>query len=338
MFENYQYDSEGLLQSWCVNGSQALIAFSLQGKSHKRQNMPLQDSHAIRVLPNGWNLAVVCDGVGSKPCSDEGARTAANAFANFVTDFWGSYQNPESILNLMKCAALYATGKMLGLAKQNERSIHDYSTTLHAVIYANGMLYWFHSGDGGIIALMKDGTYQPLTNPQKEGEYVLPLLEGPQRWILGKSDAPVQSVLLCTDGIYDKIAGTILRRHGEGIDKGIAAFFLSPWAFEDWSEPESIAKQMTLVFDDASKPNDFYPIIAKAVCQGGSNEEEAFCFVRDEIFSDDRPLHSLKSVQDDITVSIIQDIAGKPRVMPLDYYKGPDWEAINRSIAEILYG
>ena len=338
MFENYQHVSDDILESRCMHDEHAVIAFSLQGKSHRRQHLPLQDCHAVRSLQNGWSLAVVCDGVGSKPHSDEGSRIAANAFANFVTDFWGSYQDPDSILNLMKCAALYATGKMRNLAEKSGNSIHDYSTTLHAAIYANGMLYWFHSGDGGIIALMKDGTYKLLTTPQKDEEYVLPLLEGPSRWELGKSEDPVQSVMLCTDGIYDKIAGTVLRKYGDGIDKGIATFFLSPRAFDDWNDLEVIAERMRSVFDDSSQPNDFYPFIAKAISRGTDCEDEAFIFVRDNIFSENRPMQSLQSIQDDITVAIIQDTAGEPPIMPLDYYKGPDWTAISQSVSKILYG
>ena len=326
------------MESWGVYEDHAMIAFSLRGKAHRHQGTPLQDCHAIRTLPNGWSLAVVCDGVGSKPHSDEGSRIAANSFANFMTDFWGSYQDADSILNLMKSAALYATGEIRSASERSGCPVFDYSTTLHAAVFANGLVYWFHSGDGGIIALLEDGTYKLLTTPQKEGEFVIPLLEGPARWEMGKTEILAQSVLLCTDGVYDKIAGAILRKYSDGIDKGIATFFLNPWAFEGFGTNDEIIGRMERVFDDEAEPNDFYPDIIRGIAQGTADREAVSVFVLNEIFSHDRPLQTLKNIQDDITVAIIQDTARKPRTQPMDYFKGPDRPTINRRVYEILYG
>ena len=338
MFENYQNLSSNLMESWSINKSHAMIAFSLRGKAHIHQGMPLQDCHAIRTLPNGWSLAVVCDGVGSKPHSDEGSRIAANSFANFMTDFWGSYLDADSVLNLMKSAALYATGEMRCASERSGFPINDYSTTLHAAVYANGLVYWFHSGDGGIIALLEDGTYQLLTTPQKEGEYVIPLLEGPSQWETGKTEIRAQSILLCTDGIYNKIAGKVLRKYGDGIDKGITTFFLNPWSFEGFDNTVENIRRLERVFDDSAEPNDFYPDIAHGIAQGDDDEDLAFAFVRDEIFSDNRPLQSLKNIQDDVTIALIQDTGRKPKKQSMEYFRGPDWTAINQRVSEILYG
>ncbi len=327
------------LVSWGTAGKQALIAFSLQGRSHRQTGTPLQDNHALRILPNGWSLAVVCDGVGSKPHSDEGSRIAANAFADFAVRFFGSYQDAESILNLLKCAAHHATGEMDREARKNGRSVHDYNTTLHAAVFANGMVDYFHSGDGGIIALKEDGTFDRLTEPQKDEEYVIPLLNGPSGWVTGTSGTRVQSVLLCTDGVYDKLSGPVLRKYGDGIDKGISTFFLNPWCFDDWDKPEHIAGQMKLVFSDEAEPNDFYQAVARGIAQGEEDkEEEASVFVRDWIYCDNTPLSALQGIQDDISVAVIQNTAERPARQPMDSLKGPDWVSIRQQVYGKLYG
>ncbi|MCR5013075.1 MAG: protein phosphatase 2C domain-containing protein [Lachnospiraceae bacterium] len=331
--------TDGDLFSWVKQDDQTLIAFSLQGRSHKKDNIPLQDNHAIRILPNGWKLLVVCDGVGSKPHSDEGAEIAANAFADFIAKFFGSYLDDNSVLNLLKCAAHYATGEMCQRASLKNNNIHNYNTTLHAVIFANGIVYYFHSGDGGIIALTEEGVFKRLTEPQKDEQYVVPLLAGPEQWEVGKADFCAQSVLLCTDGVYDKLAGSILKKYGEEIDKGICTFFLNPWCFDSWDNPKMIAEKMSLVFTDRAQPNDFYQIVAKGIAQGkAEGENEASIFVRDWIYNENYPLAALQGIQDDITVAIVQNTAERPACRPMEEFKGPDWETISREVYRKLYG
>ena len=327
------------LFTWAKLDQQALIAFSLQGKSHKQSGTPLQDNHALRILPNGWSLLVICDGVGSKSHSDDGSRIAANAFADFTVRFFGSYLDKNSILNLLVCAAHYATGEMNQAAQVKDCPVHDYNTTLHAVIFANGLVYYFHSGDGGIIALTEDGSFDCLTIPQKYQEYVIPLLDGPSHWQVGMSTNRAQSVLLCTDGVYDKLAGSVLRKHGDGIDRGICTFFLNPWCYDNWDSPETVMRQMSLVFTEQAKPNDFYQILAKGIAQGLPEEEEAASvFVRDWIYCDNYPLTALQGIQDDITVAIVQNTAERPSRKPMEYLKGPDWETIRKRVYNSLYG
>ena len=331
--------TENAFLSFGKNSDHVMIAFSLRGKSHLKNNMPLQDWHALRVLPNGWSLAVICDGVGSKPFADEGAKVAANAFADFVVRFFGSYQDAKSVLTLLKCAAHYATGKISQAAHEKGRDIHDYSTTLHAAIFANGIIYYFHSGDGGAISLTEDGSFERITEPQKEDEYVIPLLAGPEAWTTGISKSRAQSVLLCTDGLYNKLAGSVLKKYGEGIDKGICTFFLNPWCFENWENPETILNQMKLVFSDEAQPNDFYQTVARGVAQGQkSKEQEASSFVRDWIYADNYPLNSLQGIEDDITMVLIQNTAERPSRQPMEAMKGPEWEKIRQQVYQDLYG
>lgn len=339
MHEIIEKKSEHSLISWGTHEKQTLLAFSLQGKSHSQSKTPLQDNHALRFLPNGWSIAVVCDGVGSKPHADDGSQLAANAFADFFVKYFGSYQDENSIYSLLICAAHYATGEMYYKASLEQNNIHDYNTTLHAAVFANGLVYYFHSGDGGIIVLTKNGIFERLTEPHKDEQYVIPLLSGPNHWEVGKSKDIVQSVLLCTDGVYDKLSGAILRKYGEGIDKGLCTFFMNPWCFDSWNNPESIANKLCGIFSDHAQPNDLYPAIANGIAQGETdNIEAASIFVRDYIYYDNYPLTLLQGIQDDITVAIIQNTAMRPAKQPMEYFKGPDWEALRKRVYDGLYG
>ena len=51
---------------------------SVIGPGHIINGQPNQDSTLVKRVPSGW-LAVVCDGMGSKPHSDVGSRLACLA-------------------------------------------------------------------------------------------------------------------------------------------------------------------------------------------------------------------------------------------------------------------
>ena len=339
MNQIFEKETESGLFHWTENGDQAMLAFSLQGKSHKQSNSPMQDNHALRLLPNGWSLLVVCDGVGSNLYSDCGSRIAANSFADFVVRYLGSFLDADSLFQLMISAAHYATGKLKDIALEEGNPLREYNTTLHAAIFANGMVYYFHSGDGGIIVMKADGTFQTLTEPQKDQEYVIPLLSDPNNWEVGQTDDRVQSVLLCTDGVYEKLAGTILRKYGGGLDKGLCTFFLSPWCFKFWEKPGKIAETMSSVFSDQVSRNNLYQPISEGVAQGEQESMDiAAQFVLEWIYANNYPLESLQGIQDDITVAVLQNVSERPARQPMEYYKGPDWKTIQKTVYEQLYG
>lgn len=329
--------TDSALLSWEKGRCWSALGVSLQGLNHQQGGEALQDSHALRTLPCGWGLAVVCDGVGSEPHADIGARLAAESFADFTQRYWGFYQDEQSVLNLLRCAAMHAMGRLKRQAQADGCPLQEYSTTLHAAVYANGLAYFLHAGDGGILALLESGEYISLTSPMKDedGERVVPLLAGPEYWQTGASPERVQSLLLCTDGVYDKLAGVILRDYG-GVDRGVASFFMSPWAFDCWDEPKKIAQCFQKAFR-GGEPNDFYPHIVKAVAQGG-DEEAAGAFVVERVYQKNRPLELLQGIGDDITVTLIQGIPAAVQIRPMEDYASPDWEDMNRKVYIRLFG
>ena len=54
------------------------LSVSVIGPGHLLNGQANQDSVLVKRVPNGW-LAVVCDGMGSKPHSDIGSRQACRA-------------------------------------------------------------------------------------------------------------------------------------------------------------------------------------------------------------------------------------------------------------------
>lgn len=314
-------------------------ALSLRGKSHIQNDEPLQDSHALLELPEGWILLTVADGVGSEPRSETGAALATESVASFIKKRWGVCLDRDSLLNLLRCAYQYAAGEIVRQAKKENRRVQEFSTTLHTVLFAGGMVYYGHAGDGGILAMDVDGSYFPITKPQKgpDGESVVPLMAGPRDWKFGSTEDPVQSVMVCTDGVWDKVCSKLLQNNGYSTDRALAGFFLSPWAQTKEESHRSISTDyIQKVFQDG-RPNDFYPYVVRTVAQGG-DESLAEQFVVEKLWEDNRLLLTLKGIVDDITVGIIQSTTTLPSKQPMEYYLPPDWNSIYERIYRSLYG
>lgn len=314
------------------------VAASIQGLSHAKRQEPMQDWHILRELEDGWVLAVVCDGVGSEKYADIGAKTAAESFSEFIVRFGGFFKDRGSILDLMKTACMHAVGKLEAIAEKNAHAVHEYSTTLHAAIFANGIIYYAHAGDGTIIAMTDEGNMILLTEPQKGADEtsVIPLLAGPENWQFGSAAMSAQSILLCTDGVGDQIAGTVLRQEACKLDRPLAAYFLSPWAFDYKGNLNDIACEMADAFD-GTNPEQFYHRIILAIAQGQS-ERKATQFVGEIYEKGVRlPARVLQGIQDDITVAVVQKAGCFPDEQPMEWYQPPDWETINRRIYKILY-
>lgn len=330
-------DRERILSRLICEGVEA-SALSLRGLSHIAQGMPCQDSHCLMELPGGWILAAVADGVGSEKNSDQGAALAVKAASDFVKNNLGYFVDRASMLNLLRCAFQFAAGEITALANVSGEPVHSYSTTLHMVLFAGGMVFFGHAGDGGILAMETDGTFLPLTQPQKgpDGESVLPLMAGPACWQFSCTEQPVQSVLLCTDGVWNKLCSKVLQNHGFPVDPVLGLFFLSPWT-QDNETPQVIATEAMVKAMRSGTPNDFYPLLTNAVAQGG-NKDEAQDFVLRSLWQNDRPRQTLMDIQDDVTVAVIQQTAVTPIRRPLSDFTPPDWDAIHRDLYQTLYG
>ena len=320
------------------SGNLRVLPVCIRGKSHEALNLPLQDACAARALPNGWVVAAVADGVGSEPRADEGAFIAAHAVVDFCAAFFGYSLDDNSLIDLLKAAFQHAAGEISRRASEESVDVREFSTTLHAAIYNGRAVYYGHSGDGGLLVLYHNGKYATLTQPQKgdDGEAVIPLLAGPKHWQFGRSQEPVFSALLCTDGVYDKICSKILQKYSGGIETTLAGFFLSPYSFDDTKTSEQdVVEAMRKAFRGAM-PNDFYPHIVKMIAQGG-DEDAAQQLVLDHIVQHNRPLRMLQEIRDDISAVVMTQKGAAPETVPIEEYKPPDWDKINAQIYAALY-
>jgi len=186
---------------------------SIQGLSHKSKDIPCQDFSDAIYLNNGWVVAAVADGVGSKPFAKEGSEIAVKIAISFIQDnIYNEIWNNEMNKSLLMVAFAKALNEINNIAKMNNRDINDYGTTLDIAIYDGLRVAFGHSGDGGIIALSNYGEYSLLTKPQKGDAFnvVIPLQAGPDYWTFGFSNNTVCSLLLLTDGLYDVICPPFL--------------------------------------------------------------------------------------------------------------------------------
>lgn len=321
-----------------VSGALSGEAFSLRGRSHVISGEPLQDSCALVTLPNGWLMAAVADGVGSEARAEVGSFIAAEAVTSFCARFWGTDTAASSVLDLLCAGYKHAYGCIALRARNDDRPLHEYGTTLHAAVFSGSKVYYGHAGDGGLLVMDSQGSYHNCTEPQKgqDGESVVTLLAGSESWEFGVVE-DVISAMLMTDGVYDKLASKALKRFWNGVDNCLASWFLSPWGFDRGNEALTVdLEALAAAFGNAT-PNAFYPRLARAIAQG-EDEEGAQRFVAEHVLQGNRPLRTLQEIQDDISVAILMDTSRKPDRRPWDDYRPPDWADINRRIASELYG
>ena len=316
---------------------------SIRGYSHEISNMPMQDSFAALELDNGWIVLAVADGVGSKPYSDIGAQKAVEAVVNHINNFWGYYIDDASVETMLYAAYQSACAEIFEQALKDKASIHEYSTTLHTVIFSDGLLYIMHAGDGGIAILTEEGEYKKITSPMKDtdGEAVIPLQAGPEKWQFVVSHDRAQSVIVATDGFWDKLCPSILDGYGykSGIEKSIATFFMSPWA-RNWEEEDLSLireKEMCVMRGDMQDAvTEFYSTLVKGIAQG-EDITEAQQLVKDKIVPGNVPLKLLRGIKDDITILSLIRFNPYPRKTESGHFSPPDWLAINQWANEKLY-
>ena len=323
--------------------SHAIHSLCIKGISHELDNMPMQDSCAALQLGNGWIVLAVADGVGSEPRSDIGAQIAVTTVVNHINSYRGFYIDDKSIETMLYTAYQAACAEIYEQAMNDHASISEYSTTLDTVIFADGLLYIMHVGDGGIAVITEEGEYKKLTVPMKDidGESVIPLQKGPEKWQFLVSTERAQSVIMVTDGVWDKLCPTILEGYGykTGMEKSIATFFMSPWA-RDW-EKDDLAnvteKELCVMRGDQKEAvPEFYNTLVKAIAQG-EDISEAQELVKEKIAPGNFPLKFLRGITDDITVLTLVRYSSYPPKTQVGQFSPPDWAAINQWAHERLY-
>ena len=183
-----------------------VVATSVRGPAHVKEGLPCQDSWLAVAAPRA-SLAVVCDGMGSRPRSREGARAATLA----VRDAWRLWQRSpvgsvEDLIRIVEAAWRLRLREVAG---------EEASTT--CLFYAedgHGRAAQAQLGDGLIARRAADGAV--AVHPSRsEGFGLTHALGTPHSladwsFTVVESLAPGERLVLATDGVSEDLeAGRI---------------------------------------------------------------------------------------------------------------------------------
>jgi serine/threonine protein phosphatase PrpC len=174
---------------------------SVRGPEHRRDNRPNQDAWLGRVA-RGVSLAVVCDGLGSRPHSGAGSRAACRAVAD-ATRHWADAPEapPDLLLRLIHAlwnVRVHKTGR-------DESA----TTCLFAVVTKDGRLLLAQLGDGLVILNTPKGTTTLEPPAERFGNATtgLGIASDVREWRLHheRNFTGAATILLATDGVADDL-------------------------------------------------------------------------------------------------------------------------------------
>lgn len=267
-----------------------------QGTYHVKNNIVCQDSHRIIKCNESMAIAAVADGLGSEMYSDTASKIAVDFTTKYCAERITSETVEDEILKIIKEAFTLAQQKIEETAEQNGHELDQYDTTLSLAVLRDSELFFGHSGDSGIVALNMDGSYEKVTEQQRDEENrVFPLYFGEEKWIIRKYEKQVASVFLATDGMLETLFPIYLREEPISIYVALARFFMDAKILNIEADGEETVQ---------NRISTFIEKIPDA------------------------------QVNDDKTVAVILNTDNKPALMAEDYYKEPDWKELKRKREE----
>lgn len=171
------------------------LSVSVIGPGHLLNGQPNQDSVLVKRVPNGW-LAVVCDGMGSKPHSDMGSKQACRAAFDIIKTVDFNIES-KSLIKQIYQRWLNSLGDI--------KASDAVTTCLIAWASDSGELRAFQLGDG-LILTSQQTTERSETNDF--GNITTGLGKSKQfsDWQVTKQQLKVGDVIaLMTDGISEDI-------------------------------------------------------------------------------------------------------------------------------------
>lgn len=197
-----------------------IVADSIIGKGHIEATPPLpcQDSHKIEYLNNNWGIAVVADGLGSKPKSHIGSKFVSEKvifhLKNLMNDKKWFQEN--KILSFkewdkMALEVLFKTySDTVRFAEKEKYEVSHLATTVIVVVFSPFGLLVTHMGDGRAGYCTLDGEWKAMITPinGEEATQVMPItapiwqsMESVKPYIESRViDEPIQAFTLMSDG------------------------------------------------------------------------------------------------------------------------------------------
>ena len=178
----------------------------MPGTLHLKQDLPCQDAHAYRVLPDGRLLAAVADGAGTARRAEEGARCATDRAVAWLA---AALERPPADEEEWRAAMLGAFGHardaLAEAAAAENLPLREFSATLTCAVATEDRLIVGQIGDG--VAVARDGADTLFTTIRpRRGEYAneaafltMPgLLDHVEVAIVPR---PVAALAITTDGL-----------------------------------------------------------------------------------------------------------------------------------------
>lgn len=188
-----------------------LAKASLEGESHKEIFLGNQDACTCFEI-QGWACGAVADGV---TLTSRYTYSNAQIASRFCTDFiqtWLSarldaYTSLQQAGDILQEGFHACTTALAAFLAEKEIPLYDCQTTLLVLLYYQGQAVWGLAGDGGILLTRNDGSFQLVISRLKTDSTVRSISDR-AGWVFGSSDNtknPIQSVILATDGLFDKL-------------------------------------------------------------------------------------------------------------------------------------
>ncbi|WP_353932263.1 PP2C family serine/threonine-protein phosphatase [Okeanomitos corallinicola TIOX110] len=151
-----------------------IVAASVCGTSHIKNQQLCQDAHHWQILPNNVLVVAAADGAGSASLGKVGAMIAVETAIEYISSWEitnSTLADDELLGDILAHAMLAARKAVEEEAEVSKHQTGDLATTLIIMIASPKVVAVAQIGDG--VAVVKDstGNLQALTIP-KSGEYI----------------------------------------------------------------------------------------------------------------------------------------------------------------------
>lgn len=264
-----------------------------QGPCHVKSGQVCQDAHKYIKCSEHLAVGAITDGLGSELYSDMASRLAADTSVEYCTEHIDESTSDDDILTVIHDAFTLAQDTIEHEAKERGYELDQCDTTLSLVVFKDGIVYYGHSGDGGIIVYTESGMYKSITQQQRDDHgRVFPLFFREEKWVFGKFEERVSSVMLATDGMFEIFFPVYIREEPVNIYVALSQFFMDKESLGVQEKGEEILQ---------GQMNEFIANISEA------------------------------QVNDDKTVLVIIDSNIEVHLQTEEYYKEPDWQKLKRA-------
>lgn len=135
------------------------------GSNHKNSGEACQDSLAYYV-DEEESIFLVADGAGSTKFGGQGAKHVCEFLVESLRGFSSGLEKEDLEIRLLN-----ARTSLGEIARNANRNLQDYATTILGVLLSNGNAIGFQIGDGAIVyAIKEEDEFQLLTKPD-QGSY-----------------------------------------------------------------------------------------------------------------------------------------------------------------------